>query len=75
MLEQLGAVVKRFIAAKVEADISKWSLAVDLTATRAGFLICNDLDVAARLVSHGAGVRGRRRAQGQDPRSAALVDF
>ncbi len=51
MLEQLGAVVKRFIAAKSEADISKWSLSVDLTATRAGYLICNDLDVATRLVA------------------------
>jgi hypothetical protein len=51
MLEQLQAVVKRFIAAKSEADISKWSNAVDLTATRAGYLICNDLDVATRLVA------------------------
>ena len=49
-LEQLGAVVQRFVAGKGEADIPKWSSAVDLTATRAGFLICNDLDVAARLV-------------------------
>ena len=50
MLEQLGAVVQRFVAGKGEADIHKWSNAVDMTATRAGFLICNDLDVAARLV-------------------------
>ena len=49
-LEQLGAVVQRFVAGKGEADIHKWSNAVDMTATRAGFLICNDLDVAARLV-------------------------
>src|SRR6185437_15136295 len=49
-LEQLGAVVQRFVAGKGEADIPKWSSAVDLTATRAGFLICNDLDVAVRLV-------------------------
>ncbi|HMC93525.1 MAG TPA: hypothetical protein VKO16_02015, partial [Polyangia bacterium] len=50
MLEQLGAVVQRFIAAKGEADIQRWSNAVDLTATRAGFLICNDLEVAVRIV-------------------------
>jgi hypothetical protein len=50
MLEQLSAVVQRFIAAKGEADISRWSNAVDMTATRAGLLICNDLDVAARVV-------------------------
>jgi tetratricopeptide (TPR) repeat protein len=48
-LEQLGVVVQRFISAKGEADLHKWSNAVDLTATRAGFLTCNDLEVAARL--------------------------
>jgi hypothetical protein len=50
MQEQLGVVVQRFFASKGEADLNKWSNAVDLTATRAGFLVCNDLDVAARLV-------------------------
>src|SRR5207253_8350084 len=50
MLEQLGVVVQRFFANKGEADLNKWSNAVDLTSTRAGFLVCNDLDVAARLV-------------------------
>jgi golgin subfamily B member 1 len=49
MHEQLGAVVQRFIATKGEADLHKWANAVDLTATRAGLLVCNDLDVAARL--------------------------
>ncbi len=49
MSEQLGVVVQRFIATKGEADLHKWSNAVDLTATRAGLLVCNDLDVAARL--------------------------
>ena len=50
MLEQLAVVVQRFFANKGEADLNKWSNAVDLTATRAGFLVANDLDVAARLV-------------------------
>ena len=49
-IEQLAAVVQRFVANKGEADIHKWANAVDLTATRAGFLICNDLEVAARIV-------------------------
>jgi hypothetical protein len=49
MHEQLGAVVQRFIVTKGEADLHKWSNAVDLTATRAGLLVCNDLEVAARL--------------------------
>jgi tetratricopeptide (TPR) repeat protein len=50
MMEQLGVVVQRFLATKAEADLHKWANAVDLTATRAGFLVCNDLDVSARLV-------------------------
>jgi tetratricopeptide (TPR) repeat protein len=50
MMEQLGVVVQRFLSTKAEADLHKWSNAVDLTATRAGFLVCNDLDVSARLV-------------------------
>jgi tetratricopeptide (TPR) repeat protein len=49
MAEQLAVVVQRFIAAKAEADVNKWATAVDLTTTRAGFLVCNDLDVATRL--------------------------
>jgi tetratricopeptide (TPR) repeat protein len=49
-MEQLGVVVQRFIAAKGEADLHKWSNAVDMTSTRAGYLMCNDLEVAVRLV-------------------------
>jgi tetratricopeptide (TPR) repeat protein len=50
MLEQLAVVVQRFIASKADADITRWATAVDFTSTRAGFLLCNDLEVAARLV-------------------------
>lgn len=50
MIEQLAAVVQRFISAKGEADIHKWSNAVDMTATRTGFLICGDLEVSTRIV-------------------------
>jgi hypothetical protein len=50
LMEQLGVVVQRFIATKAEADLHRWSNAVDYTATRAGYLMCNDLEVAARLV-------------------------
>ncbi len=50
MLEQLTVVVQRFIASKADADLTRWATAVDYTATRAGFLMCNDLEVAARLV-------------------------
>jgi hypothetical protein len=47
--EQLGVVVQQFLATKAEADLKRWSNAVDYTATRAGYLMCNDLEVAARL--------------------------
>ncbi len=50
MMEQLSVVVQRFMGSKVEADLTRWATAVDYTATRAGFLMCNDIDVAARLV-------------------------
>jgi len=50
MAEQLVAVVQRFITSQAEADLTRWARAVDLTTTRAGFLMCNDLEVAARLV-------------------------
>jgi hypothetical protein len=49
LLEQLGVVVQRFLATQAEADLKKWANAVDYTATRAGYLMCNDLEVAARL--------------------------
>jgi tetratricopeptide (TPR) repeat protein len=50
LLEQLVVVVQRFLSTKSEADLNRWSRAVDYTATRAGYLMCNDLEVAARLV-------------------------
>ncbi len=50
-VEQLSVVVQRFIATKAEADLHKWSDAVDYTATRVGYLMCGDLEVAARMVS------------------------
>jgi hypothetical protein len=31
-------------------DLRKWAMAVDYTSTRAGFLLCNDLEVAAQQV-------------------------
>ena len=49
LIEQLAVVVQRFLETKAEADLHKWSNAVDYTATRAGYLMCGDLDVAARL--------------------------
>ena len=49
-LEQLAMVVQRYLATKAEIDLNKWSQAVELTAHRVGFLICNDLALAARQI-------------------------
>jgi hypothetical protein len=54
-LEQLHIVVKRFIAKQTEPgaeplDLVKWGYAVEATAHRVGFLLCGDLEVAAKMV-------------------------
>ncbi len=46
-MEQLAEVVRRFMASNAEVDLHKWATSVDYTSTRAGFLLCNDLEVAA----------------------------
>ena len=46
--ETLIEIVRRFFETKVEADLGKWSTAVDYTGTRVGFLMCNDLETAAQ---------------------------
>jgi golgin subfamily B member 1 len=51
VLEQLALVVQRFMQNKADADINKWTQAVELSAHRAGFVLCNDLETAAKMVS------------------------
>jgi len=51
VVEQLGAVVGRFVQASPEINLAKWGHAVDATSHRAGFVVCGDLEVAARMVS------------------------
>ncbi|MBC7976949.1 MAG: tetratricopeptide repeat protein, partial [Myxococcales bacterium] len=51
VLEQLGAVVGRFVQAAPEINLAKWGHSVDATSHRAGFVVCGDLEVAARMVS------------------------
>jgi len=48
--EQLGALVTQFLQNAPEVDLSRWGHAVDATSYRLGFVICGDLDVAARLI-------------------------
>ncbi|HEY0483245.1 MAG TPA: tetratricopeptide repeat protein, partial [Kofleriaceae bacterium] len=51
LLEQLGGVVARFVQAAPEINLAKWGYAVEATSHRAGFVVCGDLEVAARMVS------------------------
>lgn len=54
-LEALTKVVRKFIKIGENVDIKKWINAVELTACRAGFLLANDLEVAARMIQAEAG--------------------
>jgi tetratricopeptide (TPR) repeat protein len=49
-IEALGVWVQKFLATQAEADLNRWSRAVDFTATRVGYLICGDLETAAQGV-------------------------
>ncbi len=50
-LEGLRQVVKKFIEAGAKANIKRWNQAVELTACRAGLVICADLDIARKVIS------------------------
>jgi len=49
-LEHLAAVVHQLMQSGGDLNTNKWVKAVDFTATRAGFLMCSDLEVAGRLI-------------------------
>ncbi|MCK9462146.1 MAG: tetratricopeptide repeat protein [Proteobacteria bacterium] len=48
--ENLGKVVRRFIKSGEQADIKKWVRSLELTACRAGYLLANDLETAAKMI-------------------------
>ncbi len=51
-LDGLRAVCRKFIEDQGgRADIKRWMQTVELTGVRAGFLVCNDLDVARRMIN------------------------
>jgi len=49
-LEGLAGVVKKMAELSDPADLGKWLQAVDYSANHAGFLLCNDLEVAAAVI-------------------------
>ena len=48
--DNLRGHVTRLLQAAPELDLKKWTAAVDLTADRVGFVLANDLEIAAALV-------------------------
>lgn len=50
-LEGLRQVVKKFIEAGAKANIKRWNQAVELTACRAGLVLCADLEIAKKIIS------------------------
>jgi lipopolysaccharide biosynthesis regulator YciM len=49
-VELLNSIGKRFVEAGARADVKKWMRVVELTGCRAGFLLCNSLDIASRMI-------------------------
>ncbi len=49
--DALRAVCRKFIDAGGSTDIKQWMQTTELTAIRAGFLVCNDLDTARRMIN------------------------
>jgi hypothetical protein len=48
---RLVTAVRAFEVAGKKARLAAWATGVERTATRAGFLMCGDLDVAARMLA------------------------
>jgi tetratricopeptide (TPR) repeat protein len=49
-IELLNSITKRFVDAGARTDIKRWMQAVELTACRTGFVLCNDLEIASRMI-------------------------
>ncbi len=49
-IDALRNVGKKFLEAGARTDVKQWMQAVELTGCRAGFLLCNDLSIAARMI-------------------------
>jgi tetratricopeptide (TPR) repeat protein len=50
-IEGLRLVVRRFMEDGAKANIKRWSQAVELTACRAGLLLCGDLEIAKKIIA------------------------
>lgn len=50
-VDALRTLGKKFMEAGARTDVKRWLQCVELTACRAGFLICNDLETAGRMIT------------------------
>jgi len=62
--ERLASLVSKLLSGGGALDLKRWVAAVDLTADRAGFLMCHDLQVAAELI----------KASGEDASAVPIKD-
>ncbi len=49
--DSLRLVVQKFIEDGAKADLKRWIQAVDVTAARAGLLLCADLEIAKKIIA------------------------
>jgi golgin subfamily B member 1 len=49
-VDGLRGVCRRFVEGGARTDIKRWVQTVELTGCRAGFLLCNDLETASRMI-------------------------
>jgi tetratricopeptide (TPR) repeat protein len=54
----LAAAVQQIVQTGADIDLAKWGHAVDATSRRAGYVMCGDLEVAARTVAVDPDVMG-----------------
>lgn len=65
--DHLASLVSRLLQSGTALDLKKWVAAVDLTADRAGFVVCHDLLTATQVIQASdetqAGVPGQERTK------------
>ena len=49
--DSLRLVVQKFIEDGAKADLKRWMQAVDVSAARAGLLLCADLEIAKKIIA------------------------
>ena len=66
-------VVQKLIEDGAKADLKRWMQAIEITASRAGLLLCADLEIAKKIIARRAAAARRPAAGGQDEGAARLL--